>query len=735
MWRTLGGTTQPGVSFGLVPTVSLGLTSTATRLQCSNLNHVLHECFYVFAFCKIRTGESSRNQSKTENLEKSDVDMDLDDLDGLSRVPSRINRFAPKNSKLKAKSEPQELHSLPMKKKEEVYSIHDCKTTNQDNCAMKMDVAVKMDVEAKSEGQETKDETMEEVDDDDRVVREIDVFFTPQIDPSTQAIQTHKSCPYLHIEIFIRLYVLQFPLRPCWRPYELDERCKEVRIKPSRADVEVDLSTDVDSKNYDTNADPRVRMTKQTLSSSMKPTRATSYAVGVLIGNKLHINPIRAVVQLRPSMEHLKSDGSKKNSVTCNVEATIKMEDPKDEKSAGPSKKVNKLPGTMNDDLQELGLGNMFSRVWPFRIWEKFLRSLPLEERFKIWFREGPPANRLRTLKKHLAPDDSIEDVLGVLQKLAHLVQGLWIPKTPLLLEGGVECLARDYFLLLFSKNPVISYEQVKAVGSRGQPLKDVIKGLLSILAVERPDLHGWKFKELPDVSSENEPSDEMFMKLYSDVVKEQEKAWERAEKPLTDSIFVGGRGGLKNSLKPDTANRAGTSKVQSKGAARSSNGAVSRTPMSNETREALPKVLQKLFQTHSVCSFQLICQRLREMAISESTRPKGVAREVKAAALALDAPQEELLDLIGQVAINIHGVYVSKSSIDPQYDPLRKIVIDLLIAEGPNAKLKRAAIVEAAKMQLNQDISPNAYQKVLNELCVSQGSAWVLKLGDGNPK
>ena len=23
---------------------------------------------------------------------------------------------------------------------------------------------------------------------------------------------------------------MQYPLRPCWRPYELDERCKEVNI-------------------------------------------------------------------------------------------------------------------------------------------------------------------------------------------------------------------------------------------------------------------------------------------------------------------------------------------------------------------------------------------------------------------------------------------------------------------------------------------------------------------------
>lgn len=49
-----------------------------------------------------------------------------------------------------------------------------------------------------------------------------------------------------------------------------------------------------------------------------------------------------------------------------------------------------------------------------------------------------------------------------------------------------------------------------------------------------------------------------------------------------------------------------------------------------------------------------------------------------------------------------------------------RKIVIDLLIAEGPNAKLKKAFIFEAAKQQLNQDVSPNAYQKVSTYSCQS---------------
>lgn len=43
--------------------------------------------------------------------------------------------------------------------------------------------------------------------------------------------------------------------------------CLQVRIKPTGAEVEVDLSVDVDSRNYDTDADSRVRMTKQVICS------------------------------------------------------------------------------------------------------------------------------------------------------------------------------------------------------------------------------------------------------------------------------------------------------------------------------------------------------------------------------------------------------------------------------------------------------------------------------------
>lgn len=55
---------------------------------------------------------------------------------------------------------------------------------------------------------------------------------------------------------------------------------------------------------------------------------------------QLHLNTIHAVVQLRPSLEHLKSGGSKrKNNVAVDAEATVKLEESAEEKSVGPSKK------------------------------------------------------------------------------------------------------------------------------------------------------------------------------------------------------------------------------------------------------------------------------------------------------------------------------------------------------------------------------------------------------------
>ncbi|KAM0970483.1 hypothetical protein EV1_018304 [Malus domestica] len=83
---------------------------------------------------------------------------------------------------------------------------------------------------------------------------------------------------------------------PWWRPYDLDSRCEEVRLNPATSEMEIDLSLDRDPKNFDEDCASRLKMTKQTVSTTWKPPGTSGYAVGVLMGNKLHLNPVHAVL-------------------------------------------------------------------------------------------------------------------------------------------------------------------------------------------------------------------------------------------------------------------------------------------------------------------------------------------------------------------------------------------------------------------------------------------------------
>ncbi|CAH8299616.1 unnamed protein product [Eruca vesicaria subsp. sativa] len=133
----------------------------------------------------------------------------------------------------------------------------------------------------------------------------------------------------------IDLYVLQYPLRPSWRAYEMDERCEEVRVNPSTSEVEVDLSMNVHSSNYDSKVASELHMTKQTLTTTWKPLSTLDYAIGVLSGDKLHLNPVHAVPQLRPSMKYHSSKRKQASETT--------------EESARTSKKQNKGVQALKD--------------------------------------------------------------------------------------------------------------------------------------------------------------------------------------------------------------------------------------------------------------------------------------------------------------------------------------------------------------------------------------------------
>ncbi|OWM66364.1 hypothetical protein CDL15_Pgr013581 [Punica granatum] len=666
--------------------------------------------------------------------------MDFDD--NPPPAPTRTTRFAPKSAKAALKppkSEPAprpKLEALEAKAGPQSDSISPGEQESKaqvggavlakaeasiSNGTADMEVDSKLEVE-KAEPMETEEEDGAV---EDEIVREIDVFFNASIDAKTQ------------------LYVVQYPLRTWWRPYELDERCEEVRVKPRSAEVEVDLSIDVESRNYDTECSSQLKSTKQTLTSSWKPPCATSYAVGILIGNKLHLNPIHSVVQLRPSMEHLYPEGSKmKNYVTSNQEGSVKMEG--SEEKAGPSRKQGKQlepPSKEETDEEEHWVPLVYhgaqsdlsaryiqklvtKQCSPIHfamnpnavyllntkvnfVLARVLLSLPLDERIKKILCEAPYAHRYSALR-YYAPDVSDEVFLGVLQKYGILVQGCWVAKTSLVVKDPLESLARDYILLGFSKDPVIR----KSVLPHPKALSDHVKKFLNIFAVERPSLDDWKFKQPTDVS---------FLKKHPDIVNSQSQQWENNERKIMDFLNKKGRPNAREENNMNNAKlrqpRMVTKEAKSSKIDRTTVKDPSRTTMSSETREALPKALQKVFQN--------------QKAVSESTNPKADARMARNAAQAVDSP-EELREVLNRIAVNIHGFYVLKSSPDhPELDPLRRVVMDLFIGKGPEAKLKKGEVIEAAKISLKRDISKNEFEKVITDICESKGSFWVLNSGN----
>ncbi|TKY47377.1 DNA-directed RNA polymerase III subunit RPC5 [Spatholobus suberectus] len=698
--------------------------------------------------------------------------MDLDDLEAPGKAPSRVSKFAPKSSKLKpkpkpepapkpepepqpqpstSKPEPQELVTTVKRNEDGVETVPSTHTKPELNGTAKMDVEPKSETEDESARDDPMDEDNAE---EDTVVREIDVFFSPSIDAETQ------------------LYVLQYPLRPCWRPYELDDQCQEVRLKPNNSEVEIDLSIDLESENIDKEFANKYNITKQTLSTSWKPSRANGCAVGLLMGDKLHLHPIHAVVQLRPSLQHLNSGGSKrKNIISSGANATVKIDGSNEEKSVATSKKQNKQsePSVIEQksdgdecwvplkyhscksDISSTYLQQMVAQEsspinFTMRAYDyvtalcpggsgnnlpkgpskRYLLSLPVEERLKKML-ESRPLHRFSAIK-HFAPEYSEEELLGFLQQHAILVWGLWTAKSSLLYpHGGVETLARDYALLLFSKNLKVQSSDVNVRGELGTHVKHYLK----IFGLERYELikstgqsiPHWKFRELPD---------ESFKKLYPNIVEKQEELFKGLEQQLSGfASNVGKRKIGKNAVANQGVNNEVVKSESSDQRVKSVGGVPpGRMTMSNETRHALPIALKKLFQTHKVCSFQMICQGLREMAVSKTIQSKGDSKIAVDAAHSLDGPQNELKAVISEVACEIHGYYVLRSSQD---DPFRDVVIDMLRGSGPNAKLKRAEILEAARTKLNREVTNNEYTKVMGELCVSRGSVWVLKSGDGS--
>jgi DNA-directed RNA polymerase-3 subunit RPC5 len=137
-------------------------------------------------------------------------------------------------------------------------------------------------------------EPMDVDNDDDPVVRELDVYVCNEFAGSKT-----------------QLGLLQHPLRPPWRPYEYN-KAKAMRFKPQAKRVEVDFPLDTESRNYNDVIEDFKKIDHFTLRSTLAEER-TNLTVGTIRGGKLLVAPLDFAVQLRPTMYHLNVSSTAKD--------------------------------------------------------------------------------------------------------------------------------------------------------------------------------------------------------------------------------------------------------------------------------------------------------------------------------------------------------------------------------------------------------------------------------------
>ncbi|XP_037458221.1 uncharacterized protein LOC119329310 [Triticum dicoccoides] len=571
-----------------------------------------------------------------------------------------------------------------------------------------------------------------DVEDEDFVVREIDVYFTPK--------------PF---DKDSKLYIMQYPLRPCWRPYELGEVCKEVRVKPGSSKVEVDLEVDTQSDNYDPEVSGSLRVTTQTLSSS-EAADVSDYAVGVLRGNMVHLNHLDAVMQLRPSMPHLISGASRTRQPLQQVETNGGGAGGK----AVPSAKGNQHPDGSKDSPKEpepwisLTYGPAGSDVASKYYAEmvasegrpidftmsthdyalslcpggptgskninrsqaiREMLSLPLEERLKKWFTEVSQVTRFVALM-HLAPDCSEEDLLETLPVYADLVRGLWVCRSSLLYDDGLAS-KRDQIMLEFTKMESIPVKYVERL-IRDERTRNMI---LNPLGKRRDKLQDYKFIVAADSS---------FIKRYSHIVKEQENAWS-----------------VRAATMPDPLEKcSATEQRKTKNSTKSNIPVKGPDPVMGKTKDGLVQgsenhvrsVLDSVFTANKVRSFPAVVRDLRHLAVKYASDRKDGGRFQalsNAAQTCVSLSRKELDASIRLVAVPVHDLYVQKSE---EKASVRNCLIKLFRDRVPNGTLKKQEILDCALSILKRKISEKEYHQAVSEICISnEDGHLVLKNGE----
>jgi len=140
---------------------------------------------------------------------------------------------------------------------------------------------------------------------EDEVVQECDIFLNRMYDPP---------------DFVGDMYVLQYPLRPIYRPYGDQGDLERIDLKPIARRLRV-VHKLHNNQNYDDDGVMSEKLQRHVLSSVVIANPACSYAIGVMHEGKMTLTPLRAMAQFRPDFEHFDKIQARQNRPASSVAA------------------------------------------------------------------------------------------------------------------------------------------------------------------------------------------------------------------------------------------------------------------------------------------------------------------------------------------------------------------------------------------------------------------------------
>jgi len=160
------------------------------------------------------------------------------------------------------------------------------------------------------------------------------IWTTPTCFSNTQLILKMEDQVELELEVVLNktfeeeLALLQYPLRPRYRPYGDQGSISKASLSANSLELTYDLQKA--SPNYDKTASD-FSVSQQTL-KSQKVNPLTNYCVAVIQNNKLYMVPINYLYQMRPAMDYVDKETQQKV-----------IQDPQEDQEAKAEKEARKL--------------------------------------------------------------------------------------------------------------------------------------------------------------------------------------------------------------------------------------------------------------------------------------------------------------------------------------------------------------------------------------------------------